>query len=185
MVQTSGSSERTAFSRWLQTGTVPSALGSDGLERKFSPWHDQAGGRFTFIGAGRRYGYARGVDGAGSEDWPARSTQPKPQCPPSSATPKDPTRSTSPLNCSAPSAASAPGTGTGTGTGLVLREVEAVIPVEREPQEPGDCQSRNFAQGLSAVRQQPLSMNAMASSVVLPPSLKIKASSKPTRLEIK
>lgn len=111
MVQTSGSSERTAFSRWLQTGTVPSALGSDGLERKFNPWYDPAGGRFTFVGAGRRYGYARGVDGTGSEDWPARSTQPKLQYPASSATPNGSTRSTSPLNSSAPSAASAPGTG--------------------------------------------------------------------------
>lgn len=54
MVQTSGSSERNAFSRWLRTGKVPSALGPDGLELKFNPWHDPADGRFTFAGAGRR-----------------------------------------------------------------------------------------------------------------------------------
>ncbi len=59
MVQTSGSSERTAFSRWLRTGKVPSALGPDGLELKFNPWHDPADGRFTFAGAGRREGSSK------------------------------------------------------------------------------------------------------------------------------
>lgn len=34
MVQTSGIRKRTAFSRWLRTGMVPSALGPDGLELK-------------------------------------------------------------------------------------------------------------------------------------------------------
>ena len=67
MVQTSGSSERNAFSRWLRTGKVPSALSPDGLELKFNPWHDPADGRFTFAGAGRRYG-AGGVDAAGGEN---------------------------------------------------------------------------------------------------------------------
>ena len=61
MVQTSGSSERNAFSRWLRTGRVPSALSPDGLELKFNPWHDPADGRFTFAGAG-------GVDAAGEEN---------------------------------------------------------------------------------------------------------------------
>jgi hypothetical protein len=56
MTQTSGTSKRTAFSRWLRTGTVPSALGPDGLELKFNPWHDPADGRFTFPGAGRHDG---------------------------------------------------------------------------------------------------------------------------------
>jgi hypothetical protein len=56
MAQTSGTSKRTAFSRWLRTGTVPSALGPDGLELKFNPWHDPADGRFTFPGAGRHDG---------------------------------------------------------------------------------------------------------------------------------
>lgn len=37
-------------------GKVPSALGPDGLELKFNPWHDPADGRFTFAGAGRREG---------------------------------------------------------------------------------------------------------------------------------
>lgn len=41
------------------------------------------------------------------------------------------------------------------GPGAVFREVEAVAPVERELQEPGDRQSRNFVRGLPAVRQQP------------------------------
>jgi hypothetical protein len=67
MVQTSGSSERNAFSRWLRTGKVPSALSPDGLELKFNPWHDPADGQFTFAGAGRRYG-AGGVDAAGGEN---------------------------------------------------------------------------------------------------------------------
>ena len=35
---------------------VPSALGPDGLELKFNPWHDPADGRFTFAGAGRHDG---------------------------------------------------------------------------------------------------------------------------------
>ena len=56
MVQTSGTNKRSAFSRWLRTGMVPSALGPDGLELKFNPWHDPADGRFTFAGAGRRDG---------------------------------------------------------------------------------------------------------------------------------
>ena len=64
MVQTSGSSERDAFSRWLRTGKVPWVLG---LELKFNPWHDPADSRFTFAGAGRRYG-AGGVDAAGGEN---------------------------------------------------------------------------------------------------------------------
>ena len=67
MVQLSGSSGRNAFSRWLRTGKVPSALSPDGLELKFNPWHDPADGRFTFAGVGRRYG-AGGVDAAGGED---------------------------------------------------------------------------------------------------------------------
>ena len=67
MVQTSGSSERNAFSRWIRTGKVPSALSPDGLELKFNPWHDPEDGRFTFAGAGRRYG-AGGVDAAGGEN---------------------------------------------------------------------------------------------------------------------
>ena len=60
MVQASGSSERNAFSRWLRTGKVPSALGPDGLELKFNPWHDPADGRFTFVGAGRHDGSSKG-----------------------------------------------------------------------------------------------------------------------------
>jgi hypothetical protein len=60
MVQTSGSSERNAFSRWLRTGKVPSALGPDGLELKYNPWHDLADGRFTFAGAGRHDGSSNG-----------------------------------------------------------------------------------------------------------------------------
>lgn len=67
MVQTSGSSERNAFSRWLRTGKVPSALSPDGLELKFNPWHDPADGRFTFAGAGHRYG-AGGIDAADGEN---------------------------------------------------------------------------------------------------------------------
>ena len=35
---------------------MPSALGPDGLELKFNPWHDPADGRFTFAGAGRHDG---------------------------------------------------------------------------------------------------------------------------------
>jgi hypothetical protein len=60
MVQASGSSERNAFSRWLRTGKVPSALGPDGLELKYNPWHDLADGQFTFAGAGRHDGSSNG-----------------------------------------------------------------------------------------------------------------------------
>ncbi|MCK8457906.1 hypothetical protein [Sphingomonas faeni] len=46
---------------------MPSALSPDGLELKFNSWHGPADGRFTFAGAGRRYG-AGGVDAAGGEN---------------------------------------------------------------------------------------------------------------------
>lgn len=61
MIDTSDGRQSSAFSRWLRTGKLPSALGPDGLELKFNPWHDPADGRFTFAGAGRRYG-AGGTD---------------------------------------------------------------------------------------------------------------------------
>ncbi|RZM37631.1 MAG: hypothetical protein EOP67_00210 [Sphingomonas sp.] len=74
MVQTSGGSERNAFSRWLRTGKVPSALGPDGLELKFNPWHDPADGRFTFAGAGRRAGSAQAdTTSARNDRAPSRS----------------------------------------------------------------------------------------------------------------
>lgn len=59
MVQTSSGCERNAFSLWLRTGKVPSALSPDGLELKFNPWHDPVSGRFTFAGAGRHDGFSK------------------------------------------------------------------------------------------------------------------------------
>ena len=67
MIKTSGGRQSSAFSWWLRTGKLPPALGPDGLEFKFNPWHDPADGRFTFAGAGRRYG-AGGADAAGGEN---------------------------------------------------------------------------------------------------------------------
>ncbi len=45
-----------AFSGWLRTGKLPPVPGSCDVELKFNPWHDPTDGRFTFAGAGRRYG---------------------------------------------------------------------------------------------------------------------------------
>ena len=44
------------FSIWLRTGRWPSR--DDSCEFKFNPWHDPDDGRFTFTGAGRRFGPA-------------------------------------------------------------------------------------------------------------------------------
>jgi hypothetical protein len=139
---------------------LASVRNADGIELKFNPWHDPENGRFTFASAGHRYAGASGKSGgggaAGSGDLPARPPQPKPQSPAGRATPKDPTRSTAPADSAASSAAAAPGTWAGGG----FREVEAVAPVERELQEPGNRQSRNFVRGLPAVRQQPSFLRA-------------------------
>ncbi|MBY0306825.1 MAG: DNA/RNA non-specific endonuclease [Sphingomonas sp.] len=56
-----------AFSVWLRTGRL-SVPDSNGVERKFNPWHDLEDGRFTFVGGGRYFGRA----GAGQGDRPAR-----------------------------------------------------------------------------------------------------------------
>lgn len=54
MAEASKNREARAFSWWLRTGRLPQALGPDGLELKFNPWHDPANGRFTSAGAGRQ-----------------------------------------------------------------------------------------------------------------------------------
>lgn len=46
---------RQAFRHWLRTGLLPTVRDTDGVERKFNPWHDPADGRFTFAGAGQHY----------------------------------------------------------------------------------------------------------------------------------
>lgn len=46
---------RTAFSIWLRTGRWPRIEAARSVEVKFNPWHDPENGRFTFVGAGRRY----------------------------------------------------------------------------------------------------------------------------------
>lgn len=56
MTEATDDKQRRAFSHWLRTGRVPPALGPDGLELKFNPWHDPTNGRFTFAGAGSRHG---------------------------------------------------------------------------------------------------------------------------------
>lgn len=56
MVQISDGERRRAFSIWLRTGRLPQISTTDGIERKFNPWHDPLDGRFTFAGAGRHYG---------------------------------------------------------------------------------------------------------------------------------
>lgn len=56
MIHISDSERRRAFTVWLRTGRVPSVPTSDGVERKFNPWHDPSDGRFTFAGSGRHYG---------------------------------------------------------------------------------------------------------------------------------
>lgn len=114
MIDLSNSERRRAFSIWLRTGRSPSARNADGIELKSNPWHDPENGRFTFVGAGRRYGVRSGEGGGGgatgSGDWPTWLSRPKPQNSASRATPEDPTRSTSPANSAASSKASAPKT---------------------------------------------------------------------------
>ncbi|WP_240886415.1 hypothetical protein [Sphingomonas sp. SFZ2018-12] len=56
MIQISDSDRRRAFSIWLRTGRLPQISTTDGIERKFNPWHDPFDGRFTFAGSGRHYG---------------------------------------------------------------------------------------------------------------------------------
>lgn len=118
MIDISESERRRAFSMWLRTGRLPSARNADGIELKFNPWHDPENGRFTFVGAGRRYG---GGGAIGSEDWPARPSRPKPQNPASRANAKDPAQAASLGNRAAsskPSAHKAPARGTWTGGGF-------------------------------------------------------------------
>jgi len=67
MTEATDSKQRRAFSHWLRTGRIPPAIGPDGLELKFNPWHDPADGRFTFAGAGRQHG-------AGSKQRPRAGT---------------------------------------------------------------------------------------------------------------
>jgi hypothetical protein len=66
MIETSGGRQRSAFSWWLRTGKLPPVLSPDGLELKFNPWHDPADGRFTFVGAGRRYGSSEADTASGA-----------------------------------------------------------------------------------------------------------------------
>lgn len=56
MTGISGGRQSGAFSGWLRTGKLPPVPGSCDVELKFNPWHDPTDGRFTFAGAGRRYG---------------------------------------------------------------------------------------------------------------------------------
>jgi hypothetical protein len=67
MIETSRGKQSSAFSWWLRTGNLQPALNPDGLELKFNPWHDPADGRFTFVGAGRRYSEGR-ADAASGEN---------------------------------------------------------------------------------------------------------------------
>lgn len=55
MIQTSGNRRTRDFSHWLRTGRLPTAVGPDGLELKFNPWHDPNDGRFTFAQSGRSF----------------------------------------------------------------------------------------------------------------------------------
>lgn len=73
MIETSGGKQSSAFSWWLRTGKLPPALGPDGLELKFNPWHDPTDGRFTFAGSGQNYdqsgsgGFGGGGGGSGGD----------------------------------------------------------------------------------------------------------------------
>ena len=65
VIRLSDDKHRKAFSWWLRTGQLPSAIGPDGLELKFNPWHDPTNGRFTSAGAGQHYdGIGDPVNGA-------------------------------------------------------------------------------------------------------------------------
>lgn len=70
MIQISDSERRRAFSIWLRTGRLPQISTTDGIERKFNPWHDPLDGRFTFAGSGRHYG-AGGVGVANRDGVPS------------------------------------------------------------------------------------------------------------------
>ncbi len=56
MAGISGGRQSGAFSWWLRTGKLPPIPDTGNLELKFNPWHDPTDGRFTFAGAGSRYG---------------------------------------------------------------------------------------------------------------------------------
>ena len=120
MIDIPDNERRRAFSIWLRTGRFPSVRKAEGIELKFNPWHDPETGRFTFVGAGRRYGQwggggfpgggggkGGGGGATGSGDWPARSSRPTSQNPASRATPKDPARTVSPGSHAASSKSSA------------------------------------------------------------------------------
>ncbi len=51
-----GNGRHTGFSHWLRTGRWPGPVATQGVERKFNPWHDPDDGRFTFAGTGRHFG---------------------------------------------------------------------------------------------------------------------------------
>lgn len=70
MIEISDDQRRRAFTHWLRTGRVPKVSDPGGVELKFNPWHDPDDGRFTFAGAGRKFGqgsaseWQRGTAGA-------------------------------------------------------------------------------------------------------------------------
>lgn len=108
MIDISESERRRAFSIWSRTGRLPSVGSADGIELKFNPWHDPKNGRFTFVGAGRRYDGRSGEGGGAivSGDWSTRPFRPKPQNPASRETMKEPARPISSTSSAASSKAS-------------------------------------------------------------------------------
>lgn len=72
MVQTADGEHKSGVSHWLRTGRLPTALGPEGVELKFNPWHDPEDGRFTFAGAGSHYG-SSGADPTGEPSMGDRS----------------------------------------------------------------------------------------------------------------
>ncbi len=66
MTEAADDTQRRAFSHWLRTGRVPPAIGPDGLELKFNPWHDPANGQFTFAGSGQPGAGGKQRSGAGN-----------------------------------------------------------------------------------------------------------------------
>ncbi len=93
MIQISESEWRNAFSVWLRTGKLPEIATTDGIERKYNPWHDPSDGRFTFAGSGRHYGAGgAGLSSRASGRYPGSVDRQKPRQPristrPSAVTP--------------------------------------------------------------------------------------------------
>lgn len=158
MIDISESERRQAFSIWLRTGRSPSVRNADRIEFKFNPWRDSENGRspssvlaVVMAVGGMRAAAARSVQEIGRLGHLDRSRRTRQAGPPQRPDAVYLSGQQRGVFQSIGSQISAPGTWAGggfTGGG-------GCSSVERERQEPGDRQSRNFVRAHPAVRRQP------------------------------